>query len=57
MAEGFLKKILEGKISKVPAEHCCVVDVRDVAEMHYRAVVVEDAKNNRFIAANGSPSF
>ena len=46
---GFLKSILTGKMKSVPHIKVSLVDVRDVAEAHFNAVVIEEAGNHRFI--------
>ena len=54
---GFLKKLMEGGMEKISAEHCCVVDVRDVATAHVLAFKNPAAANRRFILCHSSPSF
>ena len=57
MSTGFMKKMLEGKTEKISMDHCCLVDVRDVATAHLLCVKNDAAANRRFILSNGSPSF
>ena len=44
-------------MDKISAEHCCVVDVRDVARAHVLGVSNPAAANRRFILCHSSPSF
>ena len=52
---GFVKKMMEGKMDPVSSEHCCGVDVRDVAFAHLQAIKVAEAANKRFILVHSSP--
>ena len=54
---GWLKRLMEGTTEKISAEHCCAVDVRDVASAHVLAVKNPAAANRRFILCHSSPSF
>ncbi|WP_088809789.1 MULTISPECIES: aldehyde reductase [Listeria] len=48
---GLLKMLLDPKVKKVPNIPLNVVDVRDVASMHIRAMTTKDAAMQRFIAS------
>jgi len=54
---GFLKRLMEGTMTVISAEHCCAVDVRDVAQAHILAVKKPEAANRRFVLCVSSPSF
>ena len=54
---GFMKRMLLGQTEKLSGEHCCLVDVRDVADAHLLAIKNDAAANRRFILSMGSPSF
>ena len=47
--------MLEGKIPALPDVGFCLVDVRDVADLHFRALTApaEKVRNGRFIASAG----
>ena len=45
-----IKGILKGDIEESPSFSLGVVDVRDVADLHIKAMVAKDAANERFIA-------
>ena len=49
------KQLLEGKIPALPDVGFCLVDVRDVADLHYRALIApaDKVRNGRFIASAG----
>ena len=49
------KQLLEGKIPALPDVGFCLVDVRDVADLHFRALTApaEKVRNGRFIASAG----
>lgn len=49
-----VKMLLQGKIPFVPKVQIVVVDVREVALAHLRALTVEAAKNQRFLLGNTS---
>lgn len=55
MSSGFelLKRILDGSLKAIPNIVLGIVDVRDVADLHLRAMVHPDAKGQRFLALAG----
>ena len=54
---GWLKRLMTGATTSISAEHCCVVDVRDVAYAHMLGIKNAVAANRRFILCHSSPSF
>jgi len=48
-----IKRLLNGSLPACPDLWFGVVDVRDVADLHLRAMVAPEAKNERFIATQG----
>ena len=54
---GWMKRLMEGGMATISAEHCCAVDVRDVAQAHLLGVKNAAAANRRFILCHSSPSF
>lgn len=48
-----IKNLLTGKMAGCPKINSCFVDVRDVADLHLRAMVDPKAKGERFIATGG----
>jgi nucleoside-diphosphate-sugar epimerase len=46
-----IKKILSGKIPGMPVIQFPIVDVRDVALAHFKALTVPEARNQRFICS------
>lgn len=46
-----ISRLLDGKLPGIPRIGFCVVDVRDVVDMHIRAMVAPEAAGERFIAA------
>ena len=54
---GWLKRLMEGGMDTISAEHCCAVDVRDTAMAHLLAIKKPEAANRRFILCHSSPSF
>jgi len=48
-----VKNLLTGKMAGCPKINACFVDVRDVADLHLRAMVDPRAKGERFIATAG----
>jgi dihydroflavonol-4-reductase len=50
---GIIKSLLEGAMPAAPKIHFGLVDVRDVADLHLRAMTSEAAKGERFIAVAG----
>lgn len=49
------KHLLEGKIPALPDVGFCLVDVRDVADLHFRALIApaDNVRDGRFIASAG----
>ncbi|MCF2540881.1 NAD-dependent epimerase/dehydratase family protein [Streptomyces nigra] len=54
---GLIKAMLNGDMPVVPVMHFGVVDVRDVVDLHLRAMMHPKAAGERFIANRGSSSF
>ena len=48
-----VKTLLDGAMPAVPRVYFGVVDVRDVADLHLRAMTAPEAKGERFIAVSG----
>lgn len=48
-----VKNLLTGKMAGCPKINACFVDVRDVADLHFLAMVNPNAKGERFIATGG----
>lgn len=48
-----VKNLLTGKMGGCPKINACFVDVRDVADLHFLAMVNPNAKGERFIATGG----
>jgi nucleoside-diphosphate-sugar epimerase len=48
---GILKTLLSGAMPAVPNFSINVVDIRDVADLHIRAMITPEAKSQRFIAS------
>ncbi|HEY1396523.1 aldehyde reductase, partial [Roseateles sp.] len=48
-----IKRMLDGQVSACPQLHFGVVDVRDVAELHLRAMTHPQAAGQRFLASAG----
>jgi nucleoside-diphosphate-sugar epimerase len=46
----FIERLLTGKLPGVPDLGFCVVDVRDLADLHVRAMLAPEAAGERFIA-------
>lgn len=55
LSSGFelLKKVLDGSMKRIPNITLGIVDVRDVADMHLRAMTNPNANGQRFIALAG----
>lgn len=49
----FIKRLLDGKVPGLPRMMFGVVDVRDVADLHLRAMTDPAAKGERFLAISG----
>jgi dihydroflavonol-4-reductase len=54
---GLIERFLKGKDPMVPPMGLAIVDVRDVAEMHLRAVERPETAGKRYIASAGSMAF
>ena len=52
-----IERILNGKDPMLPDISFSIVDVRDVAAMHVKAISTDAAKGHRFIASAGSRTF
>ncbi|MFF0265809.1 hypothetical protein [Kribbella sp. NPDC004536] len=48
--------MLDGTMAVVPRARFGVVDVRDVADLHVRAMTTPDAAGNRFLAVSNDPA-
>lgn len=46
-----VKQLLEGKVPMCPDIGFGIIDVRDVADMHYRALTAEGIKDERFVCS------
>ena len=55
LSSGFelLKKVLDGSMKRIPNITLGIVDVRDVADMHLRAMINPNANGQRFLALAG----
>ncbi|HEY3560508.1 MAG TPA: NAD-dependent epimerase/dehydratase family protein [Kribbella sp.] len=51
-----IKMMLDGTMQVVPRARFGVVDVRDVADLHVRAMSTPDAAGNRFLAVSNDPA-
>jgi dihydroflavonol-4-reductase len=49
----FLKRLLDGSMKAIPKISFGIVDVRDVADLHLRAMTSPEAKGQRFLALAG----
>lgn len=47
-----IQRLLEGKVPGIPRLGFCVVDARDVADLHVRAMTAPEAAGQRFIATS-----
>jgi len=52
-----IERVLKAKDPMLPDLHMSIVDVKDVARMHVKAIDLDAAKGERFIANSGSMSF
>jgi nucleoside-diphosphate-sugar epimerase len=52
---GIIRILLDGKLPLIPRSSFAVVDVRDVADLHVKAMVSPRAAGERFLAAAGQP--
>ncbi|TDQ10216.1 SDR family oxidoreductase [Pedobacter metabolipauper] len=50
---GLLQKVLDGSMKAIPDIRLGIVDVRDVADLHIRAMESPEAKGQRFLALSG----
>ncbi|KAA2242959.1 aldehyde reductase [Chitinophaga agrisoli] len=50
---GLLQKVMDGTMKALPDITLGIVDVRDVAELHLRAMTAPEAKGQRFLALAG----
>ncbi|HEV2600037.1 NAD-dependent epimerase/dehydratase family protein [Sphingopyxis sp.] len=46
-----VKQLLEGKVPMCPDVGFGIIDVRDVADMHYRALTVDGIRDDRFVCS------
>ncbi|PIF46641.1 nucleoside-diphosphate-sugar epimerase [Chryseobacterium sp. 52] len=55
LSSGFelLKNMLDGSMKAIPNIELAIVDVRDLADLHIRAMESPDAKGQRFLALSG----
>ena len=51
-----IKAMLDGKMSVVPRQRFGVADVRDVADLHIRAMATPEAAGKRFLALADGPT-
>ncbi|MGW5192354.1 NAD-dependent epimerase/dehydratase family protein [Kribbella sp. NPDC004138] len=51
-----IKMMLDGSLDVVPRARFGVVDVRDVADLHVRAMAAPDAARNRYLAVANGPT-
>jgi nucleoside-diphosphate-sugar epimerase len=51
-ASQVVQRMLRGDIPAIPRVGFCVIDVRDVADLHIRAMMAAEAAGQRFIAAS-----
>ncbi len=51
-----IKMMLEGTLSVVPRRRFGIVDVRDVADVHIRAMAAPEAAGQRFLAVADGPT-
>ena len=49
-----VERLMNGSMPGVPRIQFGIVDVRDVAELHIRAMTIPEAKGQRFLAVSGS---
>ncbi len=52
-----VERIMNGKDPMLPDLSFSIVDVKDVAAMHVKAISIDDSKGKRFIASAGSRTF
>jgi len=51
-----IEAMLDGKMPVVPRQRFGVADVRDVADLHIRAMAAPDARGKRFLALADGPT-
>ena len=51
-ALGLVQRMLNGRVPRYPHLGFCIVDVRDVVDLHIRAMTAPEAAGERFIAAS-----
>jgi len=51
---GIIKQLLDGKVKAAPKIYFTAVDVRDVADLHIKAMTHPQASGERFLACTGS---
>lgn len=51
-----MRQLLTGKMPGIPNLCIPMVDVRDVAEHHFKAMILPEAKSKRFISAHANPT-
>lgn len=56
VSAGMVKRLLDGSVPAAPRIYIGIVDVRDVAELHLRAMEAPEAGGKRFLASAGSLS-
>lgn len=49
---GLIEQLMNGKMSAAPKVYFGIVDVRDVAAIHIKAMISKEAKNQRFLACS-----
>lgn len=49
---GFIKSLLDGSVKRIPKIEMNLIDVRDVADIHVRAMTAPQAAGQRFLAVN-----
>lgn len=54
VSTGIVRAMLDGQMPAVPRMHFGVVDVRDVADLHLRAMTAASAAGERFLAVSGA---
>src|SRR5262245_18710091 len=56
LSSGFelLKRVMDGSLKSIPNMTLGIVDVRDLADLHIRAMTNPAAKGQRFLASSGS---
>lgn len=52
---GFIKGLMDGTTKRIPPIEMNIIDVRDVADLHVRAMTTPAAAGQRFLAVNDAP--